>query len=599
VPTVHRDRFAPAAYRLSRDRFDDLATGRGDADTVRFLEGTQYSRRLLMLRALYDEGLPGLDPLPPVDHAWDVMAAAQQLDEPAFRTAVMHPQIGNWGAYALREHRKAGEGMRDDAAPRWADVGQIHAVAMVVAVRCGLSWRTRVPLRRGAAMLPGMGQARFASARPWDFAEAETADGRVRLSHDRTEIVVPADPSRDADGWWGLRTLRAGDDPALEVVLEDLDPFRDLADPVEPERLAGDEVARWEALLDQAWDLLSRDDPPTARAMTIAVSSLAPLPRAARQDGEETRSASTAEAFGAVVLSTPPTAIDLAVALVHEYQHIKLGCLLQMVTFHHEGERTNLYAPWRDDPRPLGGLVQGIYAFHGISSYLRIRAGNSVGSERRAAQFAYVLTRSQTAIGLEQARDSGGLTEVGEEFLDGLATAMRPWFDDDVPADIVRLAGLAIRAHRTTWCLEHRRPAPEAVAASVRAWSRGEPIDPVAADAATVEAPLEPPRLSTTWSGPLRRAVNGAVPATTPTGALVGGDAAAARTGFLARVAADPDDLTAWTGLGLACAELGEADAARALADRPDLVRAIYLKLLEAGSAPPPDRLAAWAGQAP
>ncbi|BCY08904.1 HEXXH motif domain-containing protein [Actinoplanes sp. L3-i22] len=582
---------APANHRLSRALLADLATGGGSPQTVQFLADTQYSRRLLLLLAVRDMGTALLGPLPPIDEAWAVMDRAKADDPENFRSALMHPQIGNWAAYAIRQqHARSGT----DPAPAWVDFGQIHAVALVVAARCGQSWRTRIPLRRGRATLPGLGQAAFETHRPWDSVTAMTSGGRIRLTHDARTVAVPDDPRRDDDGWHGLRRLTTGAKPTLELVLDDLDPFRNLADPVEPERLTANEVAHWQTMLDQAWTLLSETDPPTAQAIVCGVRSFAPLARADQDDDEEIRSASTAEAFGAVVLSSPTNPVDLAATLVHEYQHIKLGGLMHLCPLHRQEGRAELYAPWRDDPRPLGGLVQGVFAFHGIAAFYRKHTRVTEGPERRVAQFAYALSRAQTATGLEVARRSGGLTEVGEQFFAGLAAAMRPWFDDRIPDDVSRLVALALHAHRSTWLLHHRRPAPQAIAALVRCWSAGEPADQSDTDAAVIQAPTEAPQVSRTWSRPLRAAVIEPTVADTPVGALIAGDAAAAKAEFLTGITTDPDDLVSWTGLGLSCGELGERAAATALTTRPDLVRAVYLALRAQGRAPQADQLAAW-----
>ncbi|MFG1610638.1 aKG-HExxH-type peptide beta-hydroxylase [Actinoplanes sp. NPDC049265] len=585
----------PSTYRLSRARLAELAAGGGRPETISFLARTQLSRRLLLLRLLRDQAQPGLGPLPPVDDAWTVLERAREHDRAAFESVVMYPQIGNWIAYTLRVHDK--DGAPGGAAPAWADYGQIHTVALVAAARSGLTWRTGVPLRDGRVTLPGLGQATFGPAGEWDHATAETHAGRIRLGHRGRTITVPADFRRDADGWQGLRLLTAGTDPGLRVTLDDLDPFRNLADPVGPERLTEAEVASWQGVLAEAWALFRDTVPADARPLSMAVSSLAPLARADQDHDEEIRSASTAEAFGGIILSAPSNAVDLAATLGHEYRHILLGCLMHLCVLNDEHGRARLYAPWRDDPRPIGGLLQGIYAFQGIASFFRARAGRTDGTERRAALFAYALTRAQTRAGLAAARASGELTDLGQEFLDGLEAAMRRWASDELPADIVRLAGLATTAHRITWLLRNRRPAPGSGAALARAWSARTPADRPAPGTGTVEPAADPPQLSTTWTRPLRLAVNRPVPVTSPETALIAGDVAAARSAFLQRISADPADPDAWTGLALCFVDAGAAEQARALITHPDVVVAGYRALAAAGDPPAADALVAWAGR--
>ena len=55
----------------------------------------------------------------------------------------------------------------------------------------------------------------------------------------------------------------------------------------------------------------------------------------------------------------------MAETLIHEFQHNKLCGLMDMLPLiEPSGERG--YAPWREDPRPMAGLLQGVYAFAGI-----------------------------------------------------------------------------------------------------------------------------------------------------------------------------------------------------------------------------------------
>jgi hypothetical protein len=74
--------------------------------------------------------------------------------------------------------------------------------------------------------------------------------------------------------------------------------------------------------------------------------------------------------------------------------------------------------------------------------------------------------------------------------------------------------------------------------------------------------------------------------------ALVQGDNTAARAGYLARVTADADDLHAWIGLGLA------DETCAVLVERPEIVRAVYLRLVERDRAPDLATFTSWIGRA-
>jgi HEXXH motif-containing protein len=212
----------------------------------------------------------------------------------------MHPQVGNWLAYALRRQLAGAQ----SSAPIHMDFGQFNTLALAAAATARRPFSTVVPLRDGRVMVPRLGMAHFSGCTAWDVAEAGTEAGRIWFRRGGKQIDVPAGDG-DADGWWSLRQVTVGEDPALTVWLDDLDPMRDLADPVAPARLSVAELARWTALLDEAWTILTRDHAELAAALAVGVTSLVPLPAG---DGWDTRSASTGEAFGAIMCSPPPDA---------------------------------------------------------------------------------------------------------------------------------------------------------------------------------------------------------------------------------------------------------------------------------------------------
>src|SRR5262249_56852586 len=80
---------------------------------------------------------------------------------------------------------------------------------------------------------------------------------------------------------------------------------------------------------------------------------------------------------------------SLAVALVHEFQHSKVSALLVLVPLHRAGTATAHYAPWRPDPRPLGGLLQGAYAYLGLVDLWGVQRLREPGAAARLAHFEF------------------------------------------------------------------------------------------------------------------------------------------------------------------------------------------------------------------
>jgi HEXXH motif-containing protein len=598
---------ALARHRLPVEHLRLLMTGRGSADITDLFWRSEWSRRRLELHAVRldaDRETELLGPLPPAGTAWDALSGAEHAAPDAVRTVLLHPQVGSWAAYTLRRRLRAVK----SASPYWVDVGGLHTLALVASTAAGLSWRTSVPARAGQVMLPALGLASFAGVTGDAVAEAETSDGRIRMRLGDETVTVPEDATQDGPGWWGLRRVRVDADLPLTVWLDDLDPFRDLADPEPPARLDDAEFARWTRLLTDAWRLLLRDHREEAEAMTGGVVSLVPL---SHEEGWGTRSASTGEAFGSIMVSPPPDPVTLAEVLVHEYQHITLGGLIHHLTLSTSDNRL-YYAPWRYDPRPLGGFVQGVFAFLGIANFWRQHRWTAPEAERDLAAFQYARARAQTNAALRVLRAAVGLTADGHALVEGITERCTPWLDDEVPFQAARLAGLAIDSHRLCWQLRHQRPSDDdQVSRLAEAW----PADATPSGTPAPEE-LHPdpeflwqdliPTFTKCWlSG--RDPDPGDATGTARTVALaqielVRGDPKLALDSYRATITAgfepgDPAEIHAWAGLAMAVDATEQTSAARALYDRPDLVRAVHMRLTNRGQTPDPVHLADWLGR--
>jgi HEXXH motif-containing protein len=589
----------PSRLLLSEAAFDELAIGAGSPAVIAKLREGQWSRRLIMLRAFYEAATadPGsFDPLDQVDAAWQALERAHETAPDPVAAIIMHPQVGSWLAYALRRFR----GGADSPAPLYVDFGQFNALALAAAAAAGQTYSTSVPLRDGRLMLPCLGMVEFAGCSPWEIADAETKDGRIWFQHGGRQIEVPETPDADTDGWLPLRRLEVeAGGVRLSLVLDDLDPMRDLADPIPPARLSAAGVARWAELLQGAWSILVTDHRPVAEALAAGVTSLVPLPAG---DGWDTRSASTGDAFGAIMCSPPPDAATLAVSLWHEFMHIKLGGLMHLIPLTDGPGEPVRYAPWRDDPRPLAGLLQGVYAFSGIAAFWRRQR---LASGSPIDDFEYAYARTQTIEGLDNARKTDGLTEYGGRFIDRLAAELDGWRDDVIGDEAERLAALVADSHRAGWRIRHCRPASGDVDALVAAWVR-QSSAPVHIGASTV---IPDPRMQH-WSqgrlGLARRRIvapdrYAEAPAEDWGGSLSDADLAlfasdpdGAAKALADQIVADPAPADSWTGLGLALAAGGGHPAGSALLERPEVVAAVY-RALPPGAAP--IDVAAWVGR--
>jgi len=580
-------------HRLSAESFAVLARGDGSAEITRNFRVTEESRRLLLVSTLLNElaSRPDdLGPLAPAEAVLEIIAEAQRKAPEILRQLFMDPGVGSACAYALRRLH----GGATSTGPLFVDLGVVHTIALAAATRARLRWSTRLALRDGHVMIPTFGLARFPGSAT--TVEAVTEDGQIRLNDGRHEVVVPAAGSGDSGdsgpGWWALRRIEVGDDLQLSVWLDDLDPLRDLGDPVAPARLDEAAFARWRRLIDDAWQLLCRDYPADAAAMADGVTSIVPLKHL---PGWDTRSASNGEAFGAVMVSEPPDAVTMAVSLIHEYQHIKLGALLHLIRLTGQDDGTVYYAPWRDDPRPLSGLLQGIYAFFGIARFWRTRVLRLDGDEREIAAFEYAYALRQTAESVHIGWSAPGLTSSGRELLEGLRAQVEQWqaeATEAVGSRIDRLARMTADSHRIGWRLRHFRPRDEEIAALARLVEREERPAPQSLSRAMLTPHPELRWRQRIPAAARRQLTTAAATAPSPAdpisigeNALLAEDPAVARQAFAGvlngmspdeQAHVSDDEARAWAGLTMSLAAEGDQAAANTLHRRPDLVRAVY-----------------------
>ncbi|WIM97427.1 HEXXH motif-containing putative peptide modification protein [Actinoplanes oblitus] len=458
--------------------------------------------------------------------------------------------------------------------------------------------------------------------------------------------ALPADQSRQraADpmtGLWAARLLaarRAGVPPTvgelpepaghllvtthagrtLRVRLDDRGPLRHLIGlpPAEPLDPAG--LAHWRRCLDAAWRILVDRHPAAAGILGGVLRVIVP----ARPDPlAEGVSATSAEAFGAVAMSAPASGTGLAVALLHETQHSVLNAAHGLFPLVAPGADRS-YSPWREDPRPVFGILHGIYAFLAVTRFWRaeLRAAGAArgigeagpatrdaGEQGQAAYDAgeqgqaefdardggpaapgvseaeFEFARWRVAVHETAGRLLGGgaLTPAGARVVAALRDEVAPWLAEPVDPEVDRLAGLARADHRARWRLRNLTVPPGDAAALAAAWRAGQPPPAVEATVARTERVVE--------SSPRLRLIRALLRDEPERAALDGDDAClrgshgAALRAYRKALLTDRSREAAWSGLALVSPH-------RALRDRPEIVRAAALAAPEADIAD----LAAW-----
>ncbi|MGW0710599.1 aKG-HExxH-type peptide beta-hydroxylase [Streptomyces sp. NPDC002643] len=470
---------------LSEEALRELGRTGGGPKTLALLVRDQHTRRLFLLRAVLD-AVEAADTrlCPPslrerlkedwalLDEA-DIVGGEKRNGISPARDLLLYPLVGPWARSCLRALRGR-EVTRSEEERRHTlhrDLAHFSALAASAAIRAGLPFAGRLTARDGVLFLPSLGALR--TAVPGETAiEVVCGSGRVILRQPgEIDTVVHLEAgaggvTRSDDAAWkpqyALPGLLPGSPP---VPLDDLDPYRGVSGPRHQD-LSGpaslDEAA-WRRWLD-SWSgvlaMLRLGGGQRGEEAAVLLRCLVPLvePTGAHGDGGGTVtgtgscSGTRREAFGAVLSSAPPSPATFAATLVHEIQHAKLGALGEMVTLHGEGLRERYFAPWRPDPRPYDGLLQGVYSHVALADFFhRCALADEVSpAQREAAWREHARYRAQVAETLPVI-ESGDLTAAGRAVVEGLSEQCERMNGDPSPHRIRIHAEEGVRAARMRW----------------------------------------------------------------------------------------------------------------------------------------------------
>jgi hypothetical protein len=185
------------------------------------------------------------------------------------------------------------------------------------------------------------------------------------------------------------------------------------------------------------------------------------------------QSVTDAAGFGGIALTPPRSPLSFAETLIHEFHHSVLAAVADLAPLHSAGPDAMHYSPWRNDPRPVEGLLQGAYAYLGVAGYWKTQRRVMTGRERALADYEFARRRHQILLAARVLRESGTLTQTGTTIVRGLAATAERWRDLPAAEEPRVLAERAITGHWVQWCLLNRRPAEASIDAIARAWRDG------------------------------------------------------------------------------------------------------------------------------
>jgi uncharacterized protein len=439
-----------SALQLSGGQLDSIAAGFGDIGAIRQLISGQRSRQRAVLALLRERADRNRDSA--FSAGWELATQVERQQAPAWAKVLGHPYVRAWAERCLRA-TNAPNGIGSVSAAVGAglpaEAAYLAAISAAAAIRAEMPAEIDVPVTDGYLHLPTLGRLLVG---PDASATVKVAEGgfEVRAASGKWHVQL-ADAEPDAD-WEQVRELRSGQ---FTVLLDDTDPYRDCHQWPAAPRLSEHEAEGWQGQLAVAWPLIERSFPGYLPGLVAGLSTLMPL--ANDVPGREI-SAAARQAFGAVAAALPGDGSTLALLLLHEFQHVKLGAVLDLFDLCDPADRRLYYAPWREDPRPLEPLLQGAYAHLAVTDFWRIRRHELSGPDALAAAGRFARWRALTAEAIETLASSDGLTALGARFVGGMRVTVQPWLDEPVPDAAATAARDWAAERRAAW---RRRQEPD------------------------------------------------------------------------------------------------------------------------------------------
>jgi HEXXH motif-containing protein len=582
-----------ATHSLSADAFMELADGAGDSVVVRELREAQLSKHLMLLH-IVAEAAEGAGPSPDTAAfrtGYRLLAEVQRADPGAVTTLLGLPHIGSWAHECLAC-------LDNGSSP---DFGYLAAAAAAAAVPAGVSFEIDVPVRDGRVPLPGLGCLRVPDPGGWVRL---SSDGERLRAGEHAEMacaaVVPDDGSGTAVPYWHGTPLVAAvaDGHAWKVLLEITDQYLDRYALPMVAGLTAAEITTWRRRIQAGWELLVRHHPWAAGPIAEGTTVIVPL-----ESRSDLDSATSPAAFGAVATSLPPSTESMAETLIHEFQHIKLSGLMDMLPLVEPGDE-KCYAPWRDDPRPVGGILQGLYAFTGIVRFWDVQRHLEADADNYLrASVLYERWRQAIELVVGPLLDTGFLTPVGVRFVTTLRERWQRRDAAPVPAEAAEIAREVSLDNWLTWQLRHAAVSATGVKGLAAAYQRGEPLGGQALlecwiedDVRKVDSIPRSRLLNMRFQQPERfgQLLATDLPDLGAADALLfQGNAHDAVAAYRAGLAAEPDP-AAWLGLALAIHRLPAMSSRKVFATRLPLLFETHARLAEQGISADPLELAAW-----
>lgn len=180
---------------------------------------------------------------------------------------------------------------------------------------------------------------------------------------------------------------------------------------------------RWVSILNDAWGWVVDHESLLSIEMLLIVRAFVPVTSHTRNVHT---SGSFREAPGLIALSWDPDVPVLAEALVHEYHHQKLNALLNLDPLIIGPTTAPIYySPWRTDPRPLLGVLHGVYTFHAVLRFwIKVLVVRSAGIYEPSIRRRIYTLNSQLQTALTTLQENAIWSTLGETFFGAIVDSI-------------------------------------------------------------------------------------------------------------------------------------------------------------------------------
>jgi HEXXH motif-containing protein len=430
----------------------ELGRTHGTPALLSRLVAGQRTRRLLVLRALLDaaEAAPPAAAKRLRDH-WALLETADRSAPEAVREVLHYPLVGPWAERCLR--------LLTAPTPHLSrDLAHLGALAASAAARAAIPFTLHLTAPDGLLSLPTMGAVRCGA--PAATVTMPPSADRLTITPDRGRPLVihrrPHAAWRSPDPRW--RPLHLFATGSRVVPLDDLDPYRAADGGMETyglsaaERLSAHDLDSWREGWHDALPMLHIGDGQRVVDLEQLLFCVVPLESPAKTSGASHCSGTRLDTFGAVLSSTPQRAGYLAATMVHELQHAKLGALAHLVPLHTSDPQPRHWAPWRPDPRPFDGLLQGTYSHLALAEYWQAVALDTKEEPLKEHAWAeHSRCREQVGAVLPTLVGSRSVTEAGRVLMTEMAAHLGRLKDIPPPSGHLVRAAAYVKESRRAW----------------------------------------------------------------------------------------------------------------------------------------------------